>query len=48
MDDLLRQLMVLIQVIDNDFDAVASRAAPLRRKEPGSAGASRQDRRIAG
>ena len=45
MDDLLRQLMTLIQVIDNDFDAVASRVNPLPRKEPGSAG--RLDRQAA-
>ena len=37
MNDLLRQLMVLIQVIDNDYEAIAERVESPRRKEPGSA-----------
>lgn len=47
MDDLLRQLMALIQVIDNDFDAVTRRVTPLRRKDPGSDGVPRQGREMA-
>ncbi len=38
MDDLLRQLMLLVQVIDNDFDAVARLITPVPRKGPVSAG----------
>lgn len=41
MDDLLRQLMLVVQVIDNDFDAVAQLVTPVPRKGPGAAGGLR-------